>query len=100
MRVRKVLGGGMRQVGFMAAAGLYALDNNINRLEELRTIFDAPQRTLEGQFNSFSKRENFRNDEEYNKTMAIINKAISTGTDDLYSSNFVDGVFTIDLRKK
>jgi threonine aldolase len=34
MRVRKVLGGGMRQVGFMAAAGLYALDNNINRLEE------------------------------------------------------------------
>jgi len=76
------------------------IDQNINRLEELRTIFDAPQRTLEGQFNSFSKRENFRNDEEYNKTMAIINKAISTGTDDLYSSNFVDGVFTIDLRKK
>ena len=76
------------------------LSQNINRLEELRTIFDAPQRALEGQFNSFSKRENFRNDEEYNKTMAIINKAISTGTDDIYSSNFVDGVFTIDLRKK
>ncbi|KAA3619237.1 MAG: aminotransferase class I/II-fold pyridoxal phosphate-dependent enzyme [Flavobacterium sp.] len=34
IRVRKVLGGGMRQVGFMAAAGIYALDNNINRLEE------------------------------------------------------------------
>ncbi len=34
MRVRKVLGGGMRQIGYMAAAGLYALDNNINRLEE------------------------------------------------------------------
>jgi len=32
--------------------------------------------------------------------MAIINKAISTGTDDLYSSSFKDGVFTIDLRKK
>ncbi|SHI52816.1 L-threonine aldolase [Mesonia phycicola] len=32
MRVRKVLGGGMRQVGFMAAAGLYALDNHIDRL--------------------------------------------------------------------
>ena len=76
------------------------LSSNINRLEELRTIFDAPKRALESQFNSFSKRENFRNDEEYNKTMAIINKAISTGTDDLYSSNFVDGVFTIDLRKK
>lgn len=33
-RVRKVLGGGMRQVGMVAAAGLYALDNNIKRLEE------------------------------------------------------------------
>ena len=32
MRVRKVLGGGMRQVGFMAAAGIYALENHIDRL--------------------------------------------------------------------
>lgn len=32
-RVRKVLGGGMRQAGFMAAAGLFALKHNINRLE-------------------------------------------------------------------
>lgn len=34
MRVRKVLGGGMRQVGYMAAAGLYALDHHLNRLIE------------------------------------------------------------------
>jgi threonine aldolase len=34
IRVRKILGGGMRQVGFAAAAGLYALDNNIERLSE------------------------------------------------------------------
>tara|TARA_R110000850_G_scaffold80862_1_gene173583 strand:- start:132858 stop:133877 length:1020 start_codon:yes stop_codon:yes gene_type:complete len=34
MRVRKVLGGGMRQIGFMAAAGLYALEHHINRLTE------------------------------------------------------------------
>jgi threonine aldolase len=33
-RVRKALGGGMRQAGFLAAAGIYALDNNINRLKE------------------------------------------------------------------
>tara|TARA_B100000780_G_scaffold70097_1_gene46644 strand:+ start:12544 stop:13569 length:1026 start_codon:yes stop_codon:yes gene_type:complete len=32
IRVRKVLGGGMRQVGYMAACGIYALDNNISRL--------------------------------------------------------------------
>ncbi|PQB04507.1 threonine aldolase family protein [Aureitalea marina] len=34
MRVRKVLGGGMRQIGYMAAAGIYALDNHIERLAE------------------------------------------------------------------
>ena len=34
IRVRKVLGGGMRQVGYIAAAGLYALDNNIKRLAD------------------------------------------------------------------
>lgn len=34
LRVRKVLGGGMRQVGYMAAAGLYAIENNIDRLSE------------------------------------------------------------------
>ncbi|MCP5062326.1 MAG: aminotransferase class I/II-fold pyridoxal phosphate-dependent enzyme [Ignavibacteriae bacterium] len=33
-RVRKAWGGGMRQVGILAAAGLYALENNIERLEE------------------------------------------------------------------
>ncbi len=32
-RVRKVFGGGMRQAGFIAAAGLYALQNNIERLQ-------------------------------------------------------------------
>jgi threonine aldolase len=31
-RVRKVFGGGMRQAGYMAAAGLYALENNKERL--------------------------------------------------------------------
>jgi len=34
IRIRKILGGGMRQVGFLAAAGLYALDNNIELLKE------------------------------------------------------------------
>ena len=33
-RVRKAFGGGMRQAGYMAAAGIYALENNINRLAE------------------------------------------------------------------
>jgi threonine aldolase len=33
-RFRKMVGGGMRQIGFLAAAGIYALDHHINRLEE------------------------------------------------------------------
>ncbi|OUV55107.1 MAG: threonine aldolase [Flavobacteriales bacterium TMED113] len=33
-RVRKSFGGGMRQAGYLAAAGIYALDNNVNRLKE------------------------------------------------------------------
>jgi threonine aldolase len=33
-RFRKMLGGGMRQAGILAAAGLYALDHNVNRLRE------------------------------------------------------------------
>jgi threonine aldolase len=33
LRIRKIFGGGMRQSGYLAAAGLYALQNNITRLE-------------------------------------------------------------------
>ena len=34
LRVRKIFGGNMRQSGYLAAAGIYALQNNINRLED------------------------------------------------------------------
>lgn len=33
-RVRKYFGGGMRQAGFLAAAGIYALDHHVARLKE------------------------------------------------------------------
>ncbi len=33
-RFRKILGGGMRQAGILAAAGIYALDHNVGRLRE------------------------------------------------------------------
>lgn len=32
LRIRKILGGGMRQVGYLAAAGIFAIQNNVNRL--------------------------------------------------------------------
>ncbi|GAA4282014.1 threonine aldolase family protein [Gaetbulibacter aestuarii] len=34
LRVRKVFGGNMRQAGYLAAAGLYALEHHIDRLKE------------------------------------------------------------------
>jgi len=33
-RFRKMVGGGMRQIGFLSAAGIYALDHHIKRMEE------------------------------------------------------------------
>jgi threonine aldolase len=33
-RVRKVMGGGMRQAGYLAAAGIYALDHHVERLRD------------------------------------------------------------------
>lgn len=33
-RIRKIFGGGMRQAGYIAAAGLYALQHHVNRLQE------------------------------------------------------------------
>jgi threonine aldolase len=33
-RLRKAVGGGLRQVGILAAAGLYALEHNVDRLAE------------------------------------------------------------------
>jgi threonine aldolase len=34
LRIRKIFGGGMRQSGFLAAAAMYALDNNVDRLAD------------------------------------------------------------------
>jgi threonine aldolase len=34
IRIRKIFGGGMRQVGYLAAAGLYALDHHLDRLKQ------------------------------------------------------------------
>jgi threonine aldolase len=37
-RWRKMVGGGMRQAGILAAAGLYALQNNVQRLKRITTM--------------------------------------------------------------
>ena len=55
-RWRKMLGGGMRQAGILAAAGLYALGNNVQRLQE---DHDHATRVAAGlaELSSFSLRE-------------------------------------------
>src|SRR5262245_50624865 len=47
-RARKMLGGGLRQVGVLAAAGLYALANNVGRLREDHANADRLARGLAG----------------------------------------------------
>lgn len=47
-RVRKVFGGGMRQAGIIAAGGLYALKNNVERLKEDHSHAKALESTLNG----------------------------------------------------
>ena len=49
-RVRKVFGGGMRQAGIIAAGGLYALKNNVDRL----AIDHAHARQLETTLNQLN----------------------------------------------
>lgn len=49
-RYRKLMGGGMRQAGYLAAAGLFALEHNVERLREDH----ARARALEAQLRSLS----------------------------------------------
>jgi threonine aldolase len=48
-RVRKAFGGGMRQAGFLAAAGIYALDHHVNRLKEDHARAKEISKVLSGQ---------------------------------------------------
>ena len=48
LRIRKVFGGGMRQAGFLAAAAIYALDNQVERLAEDHEKAKELGATLEG----------------------------------------------------
>jgi threonine aldolase len=61
-RLRKMLGGGMRQAGVLAACGLYALDHHVERLsldhavaaelaQELRRVLDGRHRVQEPETN-------------------------------------------------
>jgi threonine aldolase len=45
-KIRKVMGGGMRQAGYLAAACIYALDNNVERLKQDHNLAKVLENTL------------------------------------------------------
>jgi len=47
LRIRKRFGGAMRQVGYLAAAGIYALDNHVERLADDHKKAKVIEKTLE-----------------------------------------------------
>ncbi|WP_129774513.1 threonine aldolase family protein [Peristeroidobacter soli] len=47
-RFRKMMGGGMRQAGYLAAAGLYALEHNVARLRDDHLRAKTLERELQG----------------------------------------------------
>ena len=78
---------------------LKPLEENLQAFEELRTIFGQPKRELESVFTDFANKKNHMSEDSHNSTMAVINKAISTGTGNTYTSSVgSDGSITIDLR--
>jgi hypothetical protein len=80
---------------------LKPLEENLENFAQLRVIFDAPQRTLEGIFNEFGQRKNHMSDESYNDTLKVINEAITFGTEGVYGATVgSDGSINIDLTKR
>lgn len=76
------------------------LEENLENFAQLRVIFDAPQRTLEGIFSEFGQRKNHMSDQSYNDTMKVINQAITIGTSGKYGATVSsDGTINIDLTK-
>ena len=74
-RARKAWGGGMRQIGILAAAGLFALKNNINRLKE---DHEKAKLLAEG----ISKIDNIKIDQELVETNIVMFSPISISVED------------------
>jgi threonine aldolase len=85
-RVRKRWGGGMRQSGFMAAAGLYAVQNNVERLKEDHHR----ARKLAGIFSGFSFVEN-----HYPVETNIVILELKNG---ISAENMVEKLFQMGIR--
>ncbi len=93
-RIRKLFGGGMRQVGILAAAGLYAVQNNIARLKE---DHDKAKVLAEG----FNKIPGFSIDPKSVETNIVIVNVEGTGIDaDIVAGKLHDnGVWAFSTSK-
>ena len=90
-RFRKVMGGGMRQAGYLAAAGIYALDHHIQRLkidnDRARLIgmllkecnFVAEVKPIKTNIVIFTLKDNFSTDFFLQKLESLGAKAIAFG---------------------
>ena len=90
-KIRKLIGGGLRQIGLMAAAGIYALKNNIEALEEdhikAKKIASAIVESKLGEINLDEVETNILVVKTKNKSEDIINKLLENG---IKASSFGD----------
>jgi len=93
-RVRKLFGGGMRQVGIIAAAGLYALQHNIPRLADDHANASKLAQALE-------KRQSFRVHVERVQTNIVLAEIVSGETADDALKKMADvGVLALPFTSK
>ena len=90
-KIRKLIGGGLRQIGLMAAAGIYALENNINSLEEdhikAKKIAAAVIEAELGELSLDEVETNIVIAKTKNKSIELVNKLLEKG---VMASSFGD----------
>ena len=89
-RMRKMMGGGMRQVGYMAAAGTYALDNHIDRLKH-------DHRRANHLANSFKGLAFVEDIEPVVTNIILIKLSASVSRDDIMDKLKAKGVLVVPL---
>ena len=100
-RIRKLLGGGMRQAGFLAAAGIYALEHNVERLKEdhqhAKAIKEALEKTSYAKVKSYGTNMLFFTTPNYDIN-AIVKRFNSDGLLVLSEGNACRIVTNLNIR--
>ena len=90
-KIRKLIGGGLRQIGLMVAAGIYALENNIDSLEEdhikAKKIASAVIESKLGELSLDEVETNIVIAKTQKKSIELVNKLLEKG---IKASSFGD----------